>query len=154
MNIWSNGCTIKSQKKQGRFQFLQSFFVYDLSYLNNFWYMYLCLSLLLLIVSIIYKFIISQFHAIVFCFFFFSLVVIHILPIEDSSSGSRKLFFFYFTYVCVAHSRYKILRRRVIWMTGQWINVKFACQTRPVLYQVLLKLMNAQEDLVVSNGNQ
>ncbi|KAL9986951.1 hypothetical protein ACROYT_G001169 [Oculina patagonica] len=46
-------------------------------------------------------------------------------------------------------SRYKLLRRRVIWMTGQWINVKFACQTRPVLYQVLLKLMNAQEDLVV-----
>ena len=36
-------------------------------------------------------------------------------------------------------------------MTGQWINVKFAPQTRPVLYQVLLKLMNAQEDLVVSN---
>jgi len=34
-------------------------------------------------------------------------------------------------------------------MTGQWINVKFAPQTRPVLYQVLLKLMNAQEDLVV-----
>ena len=36
-------------------------------------------------------------------------------------------------------------------MTGQWINVKFAPQTRPVLYQVLLKLMSAQEDLVVSN---
>ena len=52
-------------------------------------------------------------------------------------------------YVCVGHSRYKVLRRRVIWMSGQWINVKFARQTRPVLYQVLLKLMNAQEDLVV-----
>lgn len=38
-------------------------------------------------------------------------------------------------------------------MTGQWINVKFACQTRPVLYQVLLKLMNAQEDLVVRNDD-
>ncbi|KAJ7365738.1 Importin-11 [Desmophyllum pertusum] len=45
-------------------------------------------------------------------------------------------------------TRYKVLRRRVIWMSGQWINVKFARQTRPVLYQVLLKLMNAQEDLV------
>ena len=55
------------------------------------------------------------------------------------------------SYCCVARSRYKVLHRRIIWMTGQWINVKFAPQTRPVLYQVLLKLMSAQEDLVVSN---
>lgn len=46
-------------------------------------------------------------------------------------------------------SRYKVLRRRIIWMTGQWINVKFARQTRPLFYQVVLKLMSAQEDLVV-----
>lgn len=46
-------------------------------------------------------------------------------------------------------SRYKILRRRIIWMTGQWINVKVSRQTRPVVYRVCLKLMNAQEDLVV-----
>lgn len=46
-------------------------------------------------------------------------------------------------------SRYKILRRRVIWMVGQWINVKCARQTRTVLYPVLLDLMNVQEDLVV-----
>ena len=36
-------------------------------------------------------------------------------------------------------------------MTGQWINVKVSRQTRPLFYQVVLKLMNAQEDLVVSN---
>lgn len=48
--------------------------------------------------------------------------------------------------------RYKILRRRVIWMVGQWINVKCARQTRTVLYPVLLDLMNVQEDLVVSPG--
>lgn len=35
-------------------------------------------------------------------------------------------------------------------MTGQWINVKFARQTRPLFYQVALKLMSAQEDLVVN----
>lgn len=46
-------------------------------------------------------------------------------------------------------SRYKVLRRRIIWMTGQWINVKFARHTRPLFYQIVLKLMNAQEDLVV-----
>ncbi|XP_029197189.2 importin-11-like [Acropora millepora] len=44
---------------------------------------------------------------------------------------------------------YKVLRRRIIWMTGEWINVKVSRQTRPVVYQVCLKLMNAQEDLVV-----
>ena len=36
-------------------------------------------------------------------------------------------------------------------MTGQWINVKFARHTRPLFYQIVLKLMNAQEDLVVSD---
>lgn len=35
-------------------------------------------------------------------------------------------------------------------MTGQWINVKFARQTRPLFYRVVLKLMSAEEDLVVS----
>jgi len=44
---------------------------------------------------------------------------------------------------------YKVLCRRIIWMTGEWINVKVSRQTRPVVYQVCLKLMNAQEDLVV-----
>ena len=42
-----------------------------------------------------------------------------------------------------------MLRRRIIWMTGQWINVKFSRLTRPILYQVLLQVMGAQEDLVV-----
>lgn len=46
-------------------------------------------------------------------------------------------------------SRCKILRRRVIWMAGQWINVKCARQTRTALYPILLNLMNVQEDLVV-----
>ena len=44
-----------------------------------------------------------------------------------------------------------MLRRRIIWMTGQWINVKVSRLTRPLVYQVALKLMNAQEDLVVGN---
>lgn len=46
-------------------------------------------------------------------------------------------------------SRYKVLRRRIIWMTGQWINVKVSRQTRPLVYQVALKLLSAQEDIVV-----
>ena len=36
-------------------------------------------------------------------------------------------------------------------MTGQWINVKVSRQTRPLVYQAVLKLMNVQEDLVVRN---
>ena len=47
-----------------------------------------------------------------------------------------------------------MLRRRIIWMTGEWINVKISRQTRPVVYQVCLKLMNAEEDLVVRNLHQ
>ena len=70
-----------------------------------------------------------------------SLVVELLFCILDSRSNARVLFSFFL--------RYKILRRRIIWMTGQWINVKVSRQTRPVVYRVYLKLMNAQEDLVV-----
>lgn len=49
-------------------------------------------------------------------------------------------------------SRYKLIRRRVVWLIGQWIPVKFKSDLRPVLYEIILSLMQ-DPDLVVS-GNR
>ncbi|XP_005741863.1 importin-11 [Pundamilia nyererei] len=43
---------------------------------------------------------------------------------------------------------YKLIRRRVIWLIGQWISVKFKSDLRPLLYEVILSLMQ-DPDLVV-----
>ncbi|XP_045068341.1 importin-11 [Coregonus clupeaformis] len=48
----------------------------------------------------------------------------------------------------VSHHRYKLIRRRVIWLIGQWISVKFKSDLRPLLYEVVLNLMQ-DPDLVV-----
>ena len=45
-------------------------------------------------------------------------------------------------------SRYKPLRRRVIWLIGQWISVKFKSDLRPMLYEAICNLLQDQ-DLVV-----
>ncbi|KAM7391440.1 hypothetical protein PAMP_022129 [Pampus punctatissimus] len=47
----------------------------------------------------------------------------------------------------VSHHRYKLIRRRVIWLIGQWISVKFKSDLRPLLYEVILSLMQ-DPDLV------
>uniref|UniRef100_A0A3Q3VMA8 Importin-11 n=1 Tax=Mola mola TaxID=94237 RepID=A0A3Q3VMA8_MOLML len=48
----------------------------------------------------------------------------------------------------VNHHRYKLIRRRVIWLIGQWISVKFKSDLRPLLYEIILSLMQ-DPDLVV-----
>uniref|UniRef100_A0AAR2KCH6 Importin-11 n=1 Tax=Pygocentrus nattereri TaxID=42514 RepID=A0AAR2KCH6_PYGNA len=48
----------------------------------------------------------------------------------------------------VTHNRYKLIRRRVIWLIGQWIAVKFKPELRPLLYEVILTLLQ-DPDLVV-----
>ncbi|KAM9590593.1 importin-11-like [Morphnus guianensis] len=48
----------------------------------------------------------------------------------------------------VSHSRYKPIRRRVIWLIGQWISVKFKSDLRPILYEAIRNLLQDQ-DLVV-----
>uniref|UniRef100_A0A9J7XFE8 Importin-11 n=1 Tax=Cyprinus carpio carpio TaxID=630221 RepID=A0A9J7XFE8_CYPCA len=47
----------------------------------------------------------------------------------------------------ISHNRYKLIRRRVIWLIGQWISVKFKPELRPLLYEVILSLMQ-DPDLV------
>uniref|UniRef100_A0A8D0HQZ1 Importin-11 n=1 Tax=Sphenodon punctatus TaxID=8508 RepID=A0A8D0HQZ1_SPHPU len=49
----------------------------------------------------------------------------------------------------VTDNRYKPIRRRVIWLVGQWISVKFKCDMRPMLYEVICNLLQDQ-DLVFS----
>uniref|UniRef100_A0A8C4NCP5 Importin-11 n=1 Tax=Eptatretus burgeri TaxID=7764 RepID=A0A8C4NCP5_EPTBU len=48
----------------------------------------------------------------------------------------------------VSDPRYKVIRRRVTWLVGQWLAVKFKADLRPMLYTVLLSLLQDQ-DLVV-----
>ncbi|KAF4070333.1 hypothetical protein AMELA_G00284210 [Ameiurus melas] len=46
------------------------------------------------------------------------------------------------------HCRYKVIRRRVMWLVGQWISVKFKSELRPLLYEIILSLLQ-DPDLVV-----
>ncbi|XP_013780751.1 importin-11-like [Limulus polyphemus] len=46
-------------------------------------------------------------------------------------------------------SSYRIIRRRVTWLIGQWVGVKLSPELRPILYEALLPLLDEQEDLVV-----
>ncbi|KAF7250349.1 Importin-11 [Varanus komodoensis] len=48
----------------------------------------------------------------------------------------------------VTHNRYKPIRRRVIWLIGQWISVKFKSDLRPMLYEAICNLLQ-DHDLVV-----
>ncbi|XP_058025659.1 importin-11 isoform X3 [Ahaetulla prasina] len=48
----------------------------------------------------------------------------------------------------VIQNRYKPIRRRVIWLIGQWISVKFKPDLRPMLYEAICNLLQ-DEDLVV-----
>lgn len=44
---------------------------------------------------------------------------------------------------------YRVLRRRVAWLLGQWTGVRFSAELRPVLYSAMLSLLQPNEDLVV-----
>jgi len=49
----------------------------------------------------------------------------------------------------VKESNYRIVRRRVCWLLGQWSGVKLSPQLRPRLYELLMPMLGSQEDLVV-----
>lgn len=44
---------------------------------------------------------------------------------------------------------YKVIRRRVVWLIGQWAGIKLSGELRPVLYETTLPLLSSEEDLVV-----
>ena len=45
------------------------------------------------------------------------------------------------------------MRRRVIWLIGQWISVKFKSDLRPMLYEAICNLLQDQ-DLVVCQPDE
>lgn len=49
----------------------------------------------------------------------------------------------------VKDSNYRIIRRRVIWLIGQWTSVKFSPEHRPTLYEACIHLLSSEEDFVV-----
>lgn len=49
----------------------------------------------------------------------------------------------------VKDSNYRIIRRRVIWLIGQWTSVKFSPEHRPTLYEACIHLLAPEEDFVV-----
>ncbi|XP_046677970.1 importin-11-like [Homalodisca vitripennis] len=44
---------------------------------------------------------------------------------------------------------YRVVRRRVAWLLGQWTGVKLSCELRPTLYAAMLPLLQPQEDIAV-----
>lgn len=46
-------------------------------------------------------------------------------------------------------SNFRVLRKRIIWMVGQWTGVKFSKELRPLVYQACLDLMQPTEDMVI-----
>ncbi|XP_060607409.1 importin-11-like isoform X2 [Ruditapes philippinarum] len=49
----------------------------------------------------------------------------------------------------ISHVNYRIIRRRVIWLCGQWVGVKLSSSLRPALYEAICPLLQPSEDLVV-----
>lgn len=43
----------------------------------------------------------------------------------------------------------KIIRRRIVWLLGQWSHVRFSAELRPAMYSAMLALLQPHEDLVV-----
>lgn len=44
---------------------------------------------------------------------------------------------------------FRVLRKRIIWMAGQWTGVKFSKELRPLVYEACLELMQPTEDMVI-----
>ncbi|XP_048255112.1 importin-11-like [Haliotis rufescens] len=49
----------------------------------------------------------------------------------------------------VKNDSYRIVRKRVIWLIGQWVSVKLSVKLRPTLYEAILSVLRTEEDLAV-----
>ncbi|XP_025988131.1 importin-11 [Solenopsis invicta] len=47
------------------------------------------------------------------------------------------------------NNNYRIIRRRVCWLIGQWTNIKLSAELRPELYKLMTEALNPEEDLGV-----
>lgn len=46
-------------------------------------------------------------------------------------------------------SDFRVLRKRIVWLMGQWTGVKFSKELRPMVYKACLELLQPTEDIVV-----
>ncbi|PVD19589.1 hypothetical protein C0Q70_20079 [Pomacea canaliculata] len=49
----------------------------------------------------------------------------------------------------IKHPSYRVIRKRVVWLMGQWVGVKMSVSLRPALYEAILSLLHKDEDLAV-----
>lgn len=49
----------------------------------------------------------------------------------------------------ITDNRYRIVRRRIVWLIGNWVPIKFDPAYYPALYQTLLPILHPNEDLVI-----
>jgi hypothetical protein len=49
----------------------------------------------------------------------------------------------------VKGDNYRVIRRRVVWLIGQWTGVKLSSELRPALYSATLPLLQGDEDMAV-----
>ncbi|KAK7479675.1 hypothetical protein BaRGS_00029051 [Batillaria attramentaria] len=47
----------------------------------------------------------------------------------------------------IKHPSYRVIRKRVVWLMGQWVGVKMSVNLRPALYEAILSLLHKDEDL-------
>lgn len=49
----------------------------------------------------------------------------------------------------VRHNNYRIIRRRIAWLLGNWAGIKLSLELRPILYDCIINLLSAEEDMAV-----
>ncbi|KAK4881631.1 hypothetical protein RN001_004950 [Aquatica leii] len=49
----------------------------------------------------------------------------------------------------IKHNNYRILRRRITWLLGNWAGIKLSLELRPVLYECIINLLSPEEDMAV-----
>ncbi|KAF5275843.1 hypothetical protein FQR65_LT04081 [Abscondita terminalis] len=49
----------------------------------------------------------------------------------------------------INHNNYRILRRRIAWLVGNWAGIKLSLELRPVLYECIINLLSPEEDMAV-----
>lgn len=47
------------------------------------------------------------------------------------------------------HNNYRIIRRRVCSLIGRWTGIKLSPELRPLLYEYIINLLGADEDMAV-----
>lgn len=47
------------------------------------------------------------------------------------------------------HNNYRVIRRRVSWLIGNWTGIKLSPELRPALYDCVISLLGSDEDMAV-----